>query len=229
MNEMILYEDQVMLVVIKPSQMPTQPDKTGDEDLLSLLETHCKQKLYLVHRLDRPVGGILVVGKTKEAQTHFTKEMEKGKLEKKYRAVLLGKMEEKKGLFIDYLKKEGRTNTSKVVSSSDKEGKKAILTYEVLEEMQMEERTLNLVEIQLETGRHHQIRVQTAYHQTPIWGDKKYNPENNRNEEQIGLWAYALKGTHPITKKIWEFTAIPCGIPFQYFSGNGKNKLCNFK
>lgn len=216
----ILFEDETMLVVRKPQGMPTQADKTGDLDLLSALETYCRQPLGLIHRLDRPVGGLLVFAKTKIAETDLAKQMQDGFLEKRYRAVLCGKLPEKKGTLMDYLKKNMRTNLSEVVSSKDRMAKKSILHYEVLETLKEENQTLSYVEIQLETGRHHQIRVQTSHAGAPIWGDKKYNPQfQRRGQTEIALWAYALKGKHPITKKPWIFEEMPSEGAFRLFYG----------
>lgn len=221
MDWKIIFEDEEMLVAEKPQGMPTQADKTGDLDLLSALEKHCGHPLGLIHRLDRPVGGLLVFAKTKRAETAFAKQMQDGLLEKRYHAVLLGKMPEEKGILIDYLKKNMRTNLSEVVSVKDKMGKKAVLHYEVLQTKIEENQILSLVEIQLETGRHHQIRVQTAHGGAPIWGDKKYNPKfQKRGRTEIALWAYSLKGFHPATNQPWSFVDIPKDGIFQFFYGN---------
>ncbi len=216
----IIYEDEAMLVAQKPQGMPTQADKTGDLDLLSALEKHCGHPLGLIHRLDRPVGGLLVFAKTKKAEAVLAKQLQDGLLEKRYHAVLCGKMPEEKGTLIDYLKKNMRTNLSEVVSPKDKMGKKAVLHYEVLETKKEESQNFSLVKIQLETGRHHQIRVQTAHAGAPIWGDKKYNPQFQRGgRTEIALWAYSLKGIHPITGMPWDFKAIPMEGIFQIFHG----------
>lgn len=220
MNWKIIYEDEAMLVAQKPQGMPTQADKTGDLDLLSALEQHCGHSLGLIHRLDRPVGGLLVFAKTKKAEAAFAKQMQDGILEKHYRTVLCGKMQEEKGTLVDYLKKNMRTNLSEVVSPKDKMGKKAVLHYEVLETKTLENQRFSLVEIQLETGRHHQIRVQTAHAGAPIWGDKKYNSQFQKvGRTEIALWAYSLKGLHPITGKPWVFEAIPMEGIFHIFYG----------
>ncbi|NCC17052.1 MAG: RluA family pseudouridine synthase [Clostridia bacterium] len=214
----ILFEDEAMLVAKKPQGMPTQADKTGDLDLLSALQAHCGHPLGLIHRLDRPVGGLLIFAKTKNAEAAFAKQMQEGMIEKRYRTVLCGNLPETKGILVNYLKKNMRTNLSEVVSSKDKMGKKAVLHYEVLETITQENQVLSYVEIQLETGRHHQIRVQTAYSSAPIWGDKKYNPMFQRGgRTEIALWSYALKGLHPVTKQPWHFENIPMEGAFRFF------------
>ena len=220
MDWKILFEDEAMLVARKPQGMPTQADKTGDLDLLSALQQHCGHPLGLVHRLDRPVGGLLVFAKTKNAETAFAKQMQEGLLEKRYRTVLCGKLPEEKGTLVDYLKKNMRTNLSHIVSPKEKAGKKAVLHYEVLEKIKEEEQVLSYVEIQLETGRHHQIRVQTSHAGAPIWGDKKYNPMFQRGgRTEIALWSYSLKGYHPITKKPWHVEDLPTEGAFRFFTG----------
>ena len=220
MDWKIIFEDEAMLVVRKPQGMPTQADKTGDLDLLSALQQHCGHPLGLVHRLDRPVGGLLVFAKTKNAEMALAKQMQEGLLEKRYHTVLCGRLPQEKGSLINYLKKNMRTNLSEVVSSKDKMAKKAVLHYQVLQTITEEDQVLSYVEIQLETGRHHQIRVQTCHAGAPIWGDKKYNPLFQRGgRTEIALWSYALKGVHPITKKPWYFEEFPREGAFQFFAG----------
>ena len=175
MDLRILFENADMVAVEKPQGMPAQPDRTGDGDLLSLLSAQMKQELGLVHRLDRHVGGIMVFAKTKQAEAALSKMMQAGGWKKSYLTVLWGTLEEKSGTWTDYLFKNARTNLSEVVFPSRKGAKKAILHYQVLAETMWNEQPLSLVEITLETGRHHQIRVQTSHHGAPIWGDRKYN------------------------------------------------------
>ncbi len=219
MDFKILFEDETMLVAVKPQGMPTQGDKTGDLDLLSALQQHCGHGLGLIHRLDRPVGGLLVFAKTKKAEAALQKQMQEGLLEKSYRSVLCGEMPEKQGTLADFLKKNMRTNLSEVVSPKEKMAKKAVLRYRVLDTLKEENQTLSYVEIQLETGRHHQIRVQTAHGNAPIWGDKKYNPAfQGKGRTEIALWSYALKGLHPVTNQLWRFQQIPTHGIFQLFS-----------
>lgn len=219
MSWKLIYEDNDMLIVRKPQGMPAQADKTGDPDLLSALEQHCGQSLGLIHRLDRPVGGLLVFAKTKPAEAVLTQALENGRLEKRYLSVLCGKMPDEKGTLVHYLKKDARTNTSRSADPTEKMAKKAILHYNVLEIAKKDGQLLSLVEILLETGRHHQIRVQTALSNAPIWGDKKYNPAFYRSgQTNIALWAYSLRGLHPATKKPWHFQDIPEAEPFCFFS-----------
>lgn len=219
MNLKILYEDADMIAVEKPQGMPAQPDKTGDLDMLTCLEKQCQMPLGLVHRLDRPVGGVMVFAKRTSAQveTQIAKAMQIGGWSKTYLAVVMGEPEQTKGTWTDYLFRDSRSNTSKVVDAKHKQAKKAILQYEVLDTIQNSEETLSLLKIQLQTGRHHQIRVQCAHHGVPIWGDRKYG--NTRQPQQTGhiaLWSYELKGQLP-KKKPFCIHSIPQEKPFLYF------------
>ncbi len=208
MNLHIIYEDKEMIVVSKPQGMPTQPDKTGDMDLLTEVTAHCGEEVFLLHRLDRPVGGVLLFAKTKKSAGILAKQMEAGQIEKKYRVVLCGSLPEKKGTLVHYLKKNLRTNLSEVVQEGTPNAKKAILHYEVLQEGKQGDVDVTLAEITLETGRHHQIRVQMAKVGAPIWGDQKYN-KKHRVRGNIALYSYCLSGKHPITKKPWKFVDVP--------------------
>lgn len=209
----ILYEDSKILAVEKPQGVPAQPDKTGDLDMLTALEEEKGQKFGLVHRLDRPVGGVLLFAKDTKTEALLSKAMQAGKLKKTYLAVLCGEIAEKEGTWQDFLFKNGRTNLSEVVAKEKKGAKEAILHYRVLAEKD----GLSLVQIQLQTGRHHQIRVQTSHHGVPIWGDRKYNVlRRTQRGEEIALWSYSMEGSYEKGK---EFSAksIPAHLPFSFF------------
>ncbi len=219
MDIKIIFEDAQLLAVVKPQGMPVQPDKTGDADLLSELEAYAGQPLGLLHRLDRPVGGVMLFAKTKEAEAILAKDLQEHRLNKRYLTVLCGKLPKEKDTLTDYLLKNARTNLSEVVSKDRKGAKKAVLSYTRLAEQETEIGTLSLAEIALQTGRHHQIRVQTSHAGTPIWGDKKYHknfPKRGRTE--IALWSYKLEGIHPKTKEPFCFVALPEQEPFSLFA-----------
>lgn len=214
----ILFEDTYLLAAVKPQGMPSQADKTGDPDLLSALEDYAKQSLGLLHRLDRPVGGVMLFAKTKAAEAILSKDLQEGRLQKRYLTVLCGKLPTEQGTLEDYLLKNARTNLSEVVSKERKGAKKAILHYRRLAEKETEMGWLTLAEIQLETGRHHQIRVQTSHAGFPIWGDRKYYKNFPvKGKTEIALWSYRLEGQHPKTKEAFSFTAKPKGEPFSLF------------
>ena len=159
----VLYEDNHIIVVEKPVNIPSQGDKTGDEDMLTIIKSYLKEKynkpgevyLGLVHRLDRPTGGVMVFAKTSKAASRLSEQVRNKELHKQYLCIVDGKMLENKGTFKDYLVKNERTNTSRVATSKDKNAKEAILDYEVIK--YNEEINLSVLKINLHTGRHHQI------------------------------------------------------------------------
>jgi len=173
----ILFEDAHIAVVIKPPGVPAQPDKTGDEDVTALL---AKRKnggfCGVVHRLDRTVGGVMVYAYTPKAAAALSAAFAGDGAEKKYLAVAVGELAAR-GTLMDYLLKNERLNVSKVVPRNTPHAKQAMLGFECLAQCQTEAYGgLNLLRIQLQTGRHHQIRVQLANAGAPLWGDVKYNP-----------------------------------------------------
>ena len=219
-NINILYEDNHLLVVVKPSNMPVCLDDSKDDDLLSILKNYLKEKyqkpgnvyLGLVHRLDRPVTGIMVFAKTSKAASRLAKEINDKEFKKTYYAVVSG-TPLKKDTLTDYLTKNEKTNTSRV---SDKErGKLAVLNYELIKTVD----NLSLVKINLLTGRHHQIRVQFASRGYPLYGDHRYNKAFiNDNNTDIALVAKELSFIHPVTKQVLNFQIdLPKKYPYRLF------------
>lgn len=219
-NINILYEDNHLLVVVKPSNMPVCLDDSKDDDLLSILKNYLKEKyqkpgnvyLGLVHRLDRPVTGIMVFAKTSKAASRLAKEINDKEFKKTYYAVVSG-TPLKKDTLTDYLTKNEKTNTSRV---SDKErGKLAVLNYELIKTVD----NLSLVKINLLTGRHHQIRVQFASRGYPLYGDHRYNKAFiNDNNTDIALVAKELSFIHPVTKQVLNFQIdLPKKYPYSLF------------
>ena len=219
MQPMILYEDSFLLCVVKPSGMPAQPDKTGDMDILTFLQQKEKSNaIGLIHRLDRPVGGVMLFAKTKEAEGILSQMVQKKQIKKEYFAVVCGKANEKEKLE-DYLLKNGRTNLSSVVDKNTKGAKKSVLSYDRKEVLEEGDCFLSLLKIELETGRHHQIRVQLSQRGLPIWGDQKYNTiQKMKKGTKIALWSYSLTFLHPKTGEILFIKAIPEGEPFSKFT-----------
>ena len=211
----ILYEDNHIIVVVKEANIPVQEDASKDKDLLTILKEYVKEKynkpgnvyLGLVHRLDRPVSGILVFARTSKAASRLSEEVRTHRMEKRYLAVVHGILEQKEGTLKDYLKK--REDGTTVVS---KDGKEATLDYKVLEEDKRE--NLSLVEINLHTGRHHQIRVQFAHIGHPLYGDQRYGYQDKK---QIALHAYYLQFVHPTKKESMTFQNLPTREPFSNF------------
>lgn len=164
----VIYEDNHIIVVEKPVNVPSQQDKTNDIDMLTIIKQYLKEKynkpgnvyLGLIHRLDRPVGGVMVFAKTSKAAARLSEQVRNKAFKKKYLAIVDGKMENGSGVLEDYLLKNERNNTSKVVEEGTKNAKYAKLEYEVI--AYNEETDLSLVKVTLHTGRHHQIRLQFA-------------------------------------------------------------------
>ena len=179
--------------------------------MLTLIKAYIKEKynkpgevfLGLVHRLDRPVGGIMVFARTSKAASRLSESIRVKDFSKKYLAVVEGKFENKAGTLEDYLFKDEALNKSRVVSKDKKGAKLARLTYEVVEEKE----NTSLVKINLETGRHHQIRVQFANSGHPLIGDQKYGKSNPGI--QIALWAYELEFKHPTKDEVMKFNVYP--------------------
>lgn len=212
-NLKVIYEDNHIIVVEKPANIPSQGDKTGDLDMLTIIKAYLKEKynkpgnvyLGLVHRLDRPVGGVMVFAKTSKAASRLSEQVREKVFKKKYLVIVNGKFEEKKGTLKDYLLKNERLNKSRVVEEGTKNSKYAELDYEVLK--YDKEQNLSLLKINLHTGRHHQIRVQLSSRDHSIYGDAKYNGRGSAR--QLYLWAYELTIQNVISKEEMTFTSIP--------------------
>ena len=187
----VIYEDNHIIVVEKSPNIPSQSDKTGDIDMLTLVKNYIKEKynkpgnvyLGLVHRLDRPVGGIMIFAKTSKAASRLSEQVRNKTFKKKYLAVVDGKVEKQQGTLEDYLYKDERNNISKVVKKEKKNSKLAKLDYEVL--VYDEVKNLSLLKINLHTGRHHQIRVQLSHFGHSIFGDQKYRNKGEGETNSI--------------------------------------------
>lgn len=197
----VLYEDNHVLCVEKPVNVPSMEDDSHDEDLLSLCKVYLKEKynkpgnVYcgLIHRLDRPVGGVMVFAKTSKAASRLSDSVRKHELKKEYLAVLDGVLKENQGTLEDYLIKDPKTNMVTVTDAI--RGKKCILHYEVLQVSSNH----TLVHITLDTGRSHQIRVQFSSRNVPLVYDQRYNKHAGKG--QIALYAFRLTFPHPTLKE----------------------------
>ena len=227
-EDYILFEDKEIIVCRKPAGIAVQNARIGAMDLESSLKNYLAMQagggrripyLAVIHRLDQPVEGVLVFAKNKKAAAGLTGQITSGSVTKEYLAVTDQKPENVQGHLEDYLKKDGKTNTSAVVTPETDGAKKAVLDYEVLNEVS-DERTLTgkriLVRIQLGTGRHHQIRVQMTHAGMPLLGDRKYNPEDSSGLP-LGLCSCHLVFRHPVTGKKLEFQVTPKGECFADF------------
>ena len=209
----VIYEDNHIIVVEKQPNIPSQADKTNEIDMLTIVKEYIREKynkpgnvyIGLVHRLDRPVGGVMIFAKTSKAASRLSESIRVKEVKKEYLAVVDGRFEKEKDILEDYLYKDERNNMSKVVDKNKKNAKLAKLDYEVLKYNEV--KNLSLVKVNLYTGRHHQIRVQLANSKHSIFGDQKYGTRGNL--KQIALWAYKLTIIHPITKEKMEFENYP--------------------
>ena len=202
----ILHEDNSILVVVKPQNIPSQADASGDIDLLTLLKGYIKDKydkpgnvyLGLVHRLDRPTGGVMVFAKNSKAAERLSKQIVDRDMVKTYLTTVVCTPKQRKDTLVNYLKKNPLTNTVYVATFGDHDAKRAELSYEVLQS----EDNLSLVKVQLGTGRSHQIRVQFASRKHPLYGDGKYG---SRFKGAIALQSAELQFVHPETGEKMEF------------------------
>lgn len=209
----ILYEDNHILVVEKMVNIPSQADKTGDVDMLSIIKDYIKEtyqkpgNVYvgLAHRLDRPVGGVMVFAKTSKAAARLSEQVRNKDMKKEYLAVVNGQITPAKGEWKDYLIKNQEKNKSRVVTDKTKNAKEAVLEYTTLK--YAPEIDLSVVKILLHTGRHHQIRVQFSSRNHSLYGDQKYGGRGHG--KQIALWAYQLTFFHPISKEELCFRCLP--------------------
>lgn len=213
----VIYEDNHIIVIKKPVNVLSQSDSTKDPDIQTLLKKYLKEKynkpgkvfVGLLHRLDRPVGGVMVLAKTSKAASRISKQIREGEFIKRYVAVVHGTPDLSAGKLENYLIKDEKTNTVHVTLEDAKEGKRAILAYKVIESKE----NFSLVEINLHTGRPHQIRVQFANIGHPLYGDQKYGADVNQPGQQIALWSYKLMFMHPTQKTVETYISIP---PIEY-------------
>lgn len=213
----ILYEDEQLLVCRKHAGMAVQSARIGQMDMESAIRNYLRGGFVgIVQRLDQPVEGILVFGKNSRATAQLNRQHQSGGMKKKYLAVFTGKAKADEGRLEDFLVKDGKTNTSRVVPAGAAQGKKAVLSYKVLKTAE----SAGLAEVTLHTGRHHQIRVQMAHHGMPLWADGKYNHHISEEEQgqNIGLCAYQLEFVHPKTGKKLQFQIEPEGMIFKKLS-----------
>lgn len=205
----VLYEDNHIIVAVKPAGILSQADSSDSIDMLTILKKYIKDKydkkgnvfLGLLHRLDRNVGGVMVFARTSKAASRISEQIRNKTFEKLYYCILSNSSINNDGTLKDYLLKNESDNIVKVVSSHTKGAKECILKYKVL----CKKNELCKVEVQLITGRSHQIRVQFSNISAPLLGDKKYGENKNLEIKDIALWAYKISFNHPITKIRLDF------------------------
>ena len=206
----VVYEDNHLLVVVKPPNMPTQADASGDPDLHSTMKQYIAEKyqkpgavyLGLVHRLDRPVGGLVVLARTSKAADRLSEQVRQKTLARQYVAAVRGHAP-KEAELNDWLLKDEKTNTVRAVRANTPGAKDAKLIYQKAGEAD----GLSLIRVKLFTGRSHQIRVQLSHSGCPIWGDARYGA--GKPGEQIALWGAHLGMVHPTKKEEMHFTVLP--------------------
>ncbi|MCI9385279.1 MAG: RluA family pseudouridine synthase [Lachnospiraceae bacterium] len=215
MDKMVVYEDDTLLVVHKPAGIATETARIGQADVVSELKNYRKKKgeppyIGVVHRLDQPVEGLLVFAKDAGAAKALSAGLRGGQLSKKYVALVAGTLQEQEGELSDYLVKDGRTNLSRVVPEGTDGAKAAALHWKLLKNSRAG--TYALLEIELHTGRHHQIRVQMAHAGYPLLGDTKYGSAQAKELSaqlairNVALLADKLCLDHPVTGKKMEFS-----------------------
>lgn len=208
----ILYEDNHIIVVLKPQMIACCPDESKDDNLFDQIKTYIKTAynkpgnvyLGLVHRLDRPTGGVMVYAKTSKAAARLTEGLQSGDFEKKYLAVLCGTPDSQRGTLCNYLRKNTVNNMVYICTPSEEGAKYAELDYKILES----KGKYSLADVRLHTGRTHQIRVQMSGISHPIYGDMRYGGALAQ-KGKLALWAYSLSFLHPITKERLKFIAYP--------------------
>lgn len=230
----ILYEDKDIVVCIKPAGVASQNERGFRQDMISMLMNDQKEKgisspyVGVVHRLDKMVGGVMVYAKNKQAAGGLSKQIAAGETEKKYYAVVCHAEEsvkiEKHGTMTDYLVKDGKTNTSVVSEKNNKMAKRAELIYDILETKKIKysdgtQDICSLADITLLTGRHHQIRVQFASRNMPLYGDAKYNKYFNQDMKRkgIALFSSSISFKHPVTGQRMKFSYRPANGIFSEF------------
>lgn len=216
----IIYEDQSIIIVEKPVNIPVQSDKSLDVDMMSMLQYQLRKTnpnvdyyIGLVHRLDRPVSGIMVFAKTKSANAELSEQIRLGNMKKVYIAKVCGKLPQK-GYLEDWLLKDARSNMSYVVKKGTPGAKLAKLEYNLLDIEEDNDTVISKIEINLITGRHHQIRAQFANNKTALVGDTKYNQniKEVKNFTRLALHANEISFLHPISKEYVTFKSTKCTL-----------------
>lgn len=226
----VLYEDNHCIVVDKPNNLPVQADSSGDADLLSMVKEYVKEKynkpgtayIGLVHRLDRPAGGLVVLARTSKAAARLSAQVRSRELGRQYLLVVRGEPKMRAGEIKNYLLKDTAANMVRIVPAATEGAKEAVLNYRLLQTVNHpSEGKLSLIEASLQTGRSHQIRVQMAGLGCPLYGGQKYGPDLNKKGQQLALHAAKLSFIHPTLKDKRTFISYPPQkAPWTYFRIN---------
>ena len=229
----ILYEDNHCIVVDKPNNLPVQADSSGDADLLNMVKEYVKERynkpgtayIGLVHRLDRPAGGLVVLARTSKAAARLSAQVRSRELGRQYLLVVRGEPKMRSGEIKNYLLKDTAANMVRIVPAATEGAKEAVLNYRLLQTVHHpSEGKLSLIEASLQTGRSHQIRVQMAGLGCPLYGDQKYGSDLNKKGQQLALHAAKLTFIHPTLKDKRTFISYPPQkAPWTYFRINTLN------
>jgi len=242
MNLNILYEDADLIVCVKPAGIASQDERGFQPALTDWIKQHLAKQsgkkgepyLGVIHRLDKPVGGVMLYAKSKKASAALSAQIAAHQIKKQYYAILSQMPNKPAAELTDYLIQDKKKNCSFVGNPGCPNAKKAVLSYRIVEQISLKEKKLVLADILLKTGRHHQIRVQFAHLGCPLYGDLKYNPDFDRDVldgelDGIGLYAYCLEFLHPDTKKTMRFLSMPATGIWKRFSfiqnGQSNKKL----
>ena len=202
-SDWVLYKNNQLIAFNKPAGIPIQPDKTEAKSLQDLGEIYAKSNLFIIHRIDRPASGVIVLAKSKKGLARMNAQFQERTIKKTYLAVVKKAPEKSEGQLIHYLRKNEKANKTQVFEAPVKGGKKAILNYKVIGKSD----NYTLLEIDLETGRHHQIRAQLAKIGSPIKGDVKYGARRSNKDRSIHLHAWKLSFHHPVTSETVDLVA----------------------
>ncbi len=204
-GDQVLYKNNQLIAFNKQVTVPVQTDSSETLSLLSLAERYCRHPLHLIHRLDQPASGVILMAKNPKALAHLNEQFKDRTIEKTYLAVVKNLPEKETDELHHFLLKKGKSNKSIVVEEETKGSKAAILSYKVIGKSD----TYHLLEINLLTGRHHQVRAQLAAIGSPIKGDVKYGFRRSNKDRSIHLHAWKIKFNHPVTKEEETITAPP--------------------
>lgn len=204
-SDWVIYKNNQFIAFNKPPGLPVQSDKTGDKALQDLASAYTHAKLHLVHRLDRPAGGVALFAKTEKALQAINEQFREREIEKTYLAVVGTKPEQDEGVLVHFVSKNGRTNKTTISTEEVPNSKRAELSYRLLGSSDR----YHLLEIRLLTGRHHQIRAQLASIGCPIKGDVKYGFRRSNRNRSIHLHAWKLKFRHPVSGDFETLQATP--------------------
>lgn len=217
-GDWVIYKNNQLIAFDKPAGLPVQADKTGDKSLLQLAEIYSKSKLFLLHRLDRPASGVVLLGKTKTAVAAIAEQFTNRTIGKTYLAVVKDMPPKPEDVLTHFIQKKGKTNRSSIKEDAEGGGEYSELKYRLLGSSD----TYHLLEIQLVTGRHHQIRAQLAAIGCPIKGDVKYGAKRGNRDRSIHLHAWKLSFRHPVSGELTELVApLPKDVIWEAFVQQG--------